>query len=88
MKYTLLYIFGDTVYTITIKQMYEVIFMKATVDRSGCIGCGLCASTCPDVFVMDDENLAEVVVPSIPDKDMDSATEARDNCPVSVISIS
>ena len=24
--------------------------MKATVDRNGCIGCGLCAEICPDVF--------------------------------------
>ncbi|HCM13445.1 MAG TPA: ferredoxin, partial [Lachnospiraceae bacterium] len=24
--------------------------MKAKLDRSGCISCGLCAETCPDVF--------------------------------------
>jgi len=26
--------------------------MKATVDREGCIECGLCASVCPEVFRM------------------------------------
>lgn len=33
--------------------------MKATVDRNGCIGCGLCAEICPDVFDIADDGLAE-----------------------------
>lgn len=61
--------------------------MKATIDRSGCIGCGLCAATCPDVFVMDDEGLADVIADPIPDDQIDCASDARDNCPVSVIDI-
>ena len=35
--------------------------MKATVDRNGCIGCGLCAEICPDVFDIADDGLAEAV---------------------------
>ena len=27
--------------------------MKVTLDHEGCIGCGLCVSTCPAVFEMD-----------------------------------
>lgn len=61
--------------------------MRAEIDRDGCISCGLCESTCPEVFRMADDGLAEVYVDAIPSEMEDSASEARDNCPVSVISI-
>ena len=32
----------------------------------GCIGCGLCASTCPAVFEMDADGLAKVAVQPVP----------------------
>ncbi len=32
----------------------------------GCIGCGLCASTCPAVFEMDADGLAKVAVRPVP----------------------
>lgn len=60
--------------------------MKAFIDRSGCIGCGLCAETCPNVFRMADDGLAEVFA-EVNDADMESAREACDGCPVSVISL-
>lgn len=61
--------------------------MKAIVDRSGCISCGACASVCPEVFEMDDEDLAKVIVDEVPEGAEDSAQEAADSCPVSVISV-
>ena len=61
--------------------------MKATINREGCIGCELCASTCPEVFRMADDGLAEVYVDSIPKDAEDSAIEAQDGCPVSVIAV-
>ncbi|MBH1942211.1 ferredoxin [Mobilitalea sibirica] len=61
--------------------------MKASIDRDGCIGCELCAETCPAVFRMDDDGLAEVYVNSVPADSEDLAQEAADNCPVSVISV-
>ena len=60
--------------------------MKANIEP-GCIGCGLCANTCPEVFQMNDEGLAEVYTTPIPAENEDSAQEARDGCPVSVINI-
>ena len=34
--------------------------MIAKLDRDGCISCGLCAETCPEVFRMADDGIAEV----------------------------
>ncbi|NLX64752.1 MAG: ferredoxin [Clostridiaceae bacterium] len=61
--------------------------MRAWIDRDGCISCGLCASTCPEVFRMDDEDIAEVYVDEIPEDVEDMAQEAAESCPVSVIHI-
>ena len=58
--------------------------MHVSIDRSGCISCGLCASTCPEVFRIGDDGLAEVH--QQPDGGLeDGAKEAAENCPVSVI---
>ncbi len=61
--------------------------MKAKVDRDGCIGCGICADTCPEVFRMADDGLAEVYVDQVPESAEESAAEAADSCPVSVITV-
>ncbi len=61
--------------------------MKASIDRDGCTGCTLCAAICPEVFQMDDEGLAEVIVDEIPAEVEDSAIEACEACPVEVITI-
>lgn len=60
--------------------------MKAEIDRSGCISCGLCTEICPEVFRMADDGIAEVYA-EVDDSLVDSATESRDSCPVSVISL-
>ena len=61
--------------------------MKASIDRDGCIGCQLCAETCPEVFRMDDEGLAEVHTDPVPADAEESAQDAADNCPVGVITV-
>ncbi len=61
--------------------------MKAEIDREGCISCGICASTCPEVFRMGEEGPAEVYVDEIPEEAEATAKEASDSCPVSVITV-
>ncbi len=61
--------------------------MKASIDRDNCISCGLCASTCPEVFRMADDGIAEAYVDVVPAGVESAALEAQDNCPVSVISV-
>lgn len=61
--------------------------MKATVDKDLCIGCGLCAETCPEVFEMNDDMIAKVILDEIPDELKDSAQAAADACPVEAIAI-
>jgi ferredoxin len=61
--------------------------MKASIDRSGCIGCGLCPSICPEVFEMADDGLAEVISEEVPSDAEETAREAAESCPVSVITV-
>ena len=61
--------------------------MKARVDKDGCISCELCADTCPEVFRMDEDGLAEAYVDEVPEEVEDSARDAAESCPVSVIHI-
>lgn len=61
--------------------------MKASIDRSGCIACGLCPTICPEVFQMADDGLAEVISEEVPPEAEEAAQEAADSCPVSVINV-
>jgi ferredoxin len=61
--------------------------MKAVVNRDECIGCGVCADTCPEVFEMDEENLVAVIATPVPKNAEDTCKDAADNCPVEAISV-
>ncbi len=60
--------------------------MKAIVDQSGCIGCGICMDTCPDVFRFTDDGLAEVYADLTPEH-LEAAKLAAADCPTEVITI-
>ena len=62
--------------------------MNVEIDRGGCISCGLCESTCPAVFRIADDGLAEVFHQPSDGAAQAGAQEAADNCPVSVIHVS
>ena len=59
--------------------------MKAFVDKTGCISCGLCASICPAVFAMDDDGKATAQLTDVPEGSVESAKEAERACPASVV---
>ncbi len=40
---------------------------KVHVDEDLCIGCGLCADTCPDVFELGDDGKAKVKAEGVAD---------------------
>jgi len=61
--------------------------MKAIVDQETCIGCGLCPDICPEVFEMNDDNKAVVIVAEVPDEVADACREAAESCPVDAIAI-
>ncbi len=50
-----------------------------------CIGCGLCEGTCPEVFSMTDESTAAAVNGGIADDLLESAAQAKEECPVGAI---
>jgi ferredoxin len=56
------------------------------VDKNACIGCGACASTCPNVFEMGDDGKAQVKAKFDEKKNEKGIKEAIDNCPVNAIS--
>lgn len=55
---------------------------KITIDESTCTGCGLCAANCPEVFEVQDDNLAHVIADKC---DAHDIKEVAEQCPVNAI---
>lgn len=60
--------------------------MRAKVNEKECVGCGLCADTCPSVFRMDG-SVAKVMGDKVPADAVKTCKEAAENCPVSAIAV-
>ena len=59
--------------------------MKAYVDPDTCIGCGICASICPEVYVMNDDSKSEAMEGDLPPELEAGAQEGANACPVDAI---
>jgi len=53
------------------------------VNQELCLGCGACASLCPDVFKMNEAGKAE----AISQENIDCAKNAAESCPVQAIEV-
>jgi len=60
--------------------------MKAEVDQSLCIGCGMCTAVEPNVFKMGDEGTA-IAYGEVTDENIAAAKDAESGCPVAAISV-
>jgi len=62
--------------------------MKVKIEpREECLGDGICADECPEVFSMDDDGLA-MVINEEPGEDLREAVQnACDECPAEIIQI-
>ncbi len=69
---------------------------KIEIEREGCIACGTCYSVDPSHFEPDDEGNSTVIEGDtdanassrvFDDDEIESAREAEDSCPVSIITI-
>lgn len=57
--------------------------IKKVWIEEGCISCGLCEETCPEVFVIED---LAMVIPGVNFNDYENGIiEAAESCPVEVI---
>ena len=70
--------------------------MKIHIDREECIECGLCASTCSDVFVLNSGEKASIVEcyqagdpgsGEVGEVLRACVEEAADSCPVQIIDV-
>jgi ferredoxin len=61
--------------------------MKAVVDPDICIGCGLCADTCPGVYRMEGDK-AVTSAQAVPADQEECARKGAEECPVEAIKIS
>jgi ferredoxin len=60
--------------------------MKAIVDKDACLGCGVCAEGCPEVFEMIDDKAVAKVDP-VPPEHEKACRDAGEQCPVEAIKI-
>lgn len=59
--------------------------MKTTVDPDLCISCAVCTNMAPDLYIMNDDGVAEAKVSEVPADMEDLARECAEECPADAI---
>jgi ferredoxin len=62
--------------------------MRVSIGERDCNGDGICADICPQVFRMNGNSIAVVIVEKVPEKYREICREAAEICPESCIHIS
>ena len=60
--------------------------MRVSVESEGCISCGMCEQTAPEIFTLKN-GVAEVLSPQVAPHCEAAAKQAAAQCPVNVIYI-
>ena len=60
--------------------------MKSKVNAELCVGYGLCANVCPDVFAMENDK-AVIRANPVPEGSVECSRQAKEDCPVDAIAI-
>ena len=55
------------------------------VNKDLCIGCGACQAVCPEVFEIEDDGLATVIVEEISEELKEDVLDAKEGCPTDAI---
>lgn len=61
--------------------------MKPHIDHDECIGDGICEEICPEVFKMEDDGLAYVILETPGDDLAAKVEEAVESCPTDAITV-
>ncbi len=61
--------------------------MKVTVDKDLCLGCGICEGLAPEVFSLEREPVAEVLLDPVPEEFWDAVRQSAEECPEEAIII-
>lgn len=61
--------------------------LDVSVDRGRCCGYAVCVGLCPEVFDLDDDGLARIVIDSIPVELEAAVRHAEASCPEAAITV-
>jgi len=61
--------------------------MKVKVDHDLCSGDGICVEIAPEIFEMNEDDQAIVLVDEVPPEHVDAVREAAESCPEGCIYI-
>ncbi len=59
--------------------------LDVKVDKDLCAGCAVCESSAPEVFKMNDDNIAMVQTDGLAKAEKDAVVEAAQGCPSEAI---